>query len=126
MLNFDSDAHGHGHGDGTCKRTSRKFCMFTLVRFLLKCAIYKTHYTRLLGCQNTISPVADLVIVFGNPGNMKCYRIAFYRVPTRTGKPGKWKGIFQSGKSHGILNKLEKSGKIFEKLLFQANFIYFF
>ena len=25
---------------------------------------------------------------------------------------GKWEGIFQSGKSQGILNKLEKSGKI--------------
>ena len=24
----------------------------------------------------------------------------------------KWKGIFQSGKSRGILNRLEKSGKI--------------
>ena len=24
----------------------------------------------------------------------------------------KWKGIFQSGKSQGILNRLEKSGKI--------------
>ena len=37
-----------------------------------------------------------------------------HRVPTRTGKtgkPGKWEGIFQSGKSQGILNRLEKSGK---------------
>ena len=25
---------------------------------------------------------------------------------------GKWEGIFQSGKSQGILNRLEKSGKI--------------
>ena len=32
--------------------------------------------------------------------------------PTETGKPGKWEGIFQSGKSQGILNRLEKSGKI--------------
>ena len=40
-----------------------------------------------------------------------CYLIK-YRVPTRTGKPGKWEGIFQSGKSQGILNRLEKSGKI--------------
>ena len=53
--------------------------------------------------------------------------------PTRTGKPGKWEGIFQSGnfgfplglenlekwegifqsgKSRGIFNRLEKSGKI--------------
>ena len=31
------------------------------------------------------------------------------RVPTRTGK---WEGIFQSGKSQGILNRWEKSGKI--------------
>ena len=35
-----------------------------------------------------------------------------YRIPTRTGKPGKWEGIFQSGKSQRILNRLEKSGKI--------------
>ena len=34
------------------------------------------------------------------------------RVPTRTGKPGKWEGIFQSGKSQGILNRLKKLGKI--------------
>ena len=34
-------------------------------------------------------------------------------VPTGTGnqgKPGKWEGIFQSGKSRGILSRLEKSG----------------
>ena len=34
-------------------------------------------------------------------------------VPPRTGnqgKPGKWEGIFQSGKSQGILSRLEKSG----------------
>ena len=34
-------------------------------------------------------------------------------VPTRTGKQGKlkkWEGIFQSGKSQGILSRLEKSG----------------
>ena len=34
------------------------------------------------------------------------------RIPIRTGKPGKWEGIFQSGKSLGILNRLEKSGKM--------------
>ena len=39
-------------------------------------------------------------------------RIANHRVPTRTGKPGKWEGIFQSGKSRRILNRLEKSGEI--------------
>ena len=31
-------------------------------------------------------------------------------VPTVTGKPGKWESIFQSEKSQGILNILEKSG----------------
>ena len=34
-------------------------------------------------------------------------------VPTGTGnqgKPGKWEGIFQSGKSQGILSRLEKLG----------------
>ena len=47
-----------------------------------------------------------------------------FRVPTRTGKPGKWEGIFQLGKIQGILNRLEKSGKItpntgkFRKILF--------
>ena len=34
------------------------------------------------------------------------------RVPTRTGNLEKWEGIFQSGKNEGILNRLEKSGKI--------------
>ena len=29
----------------------------------------------------------------------------------KTEKPGKWGGIFQSGKSQGILSRLEKSGK---------------
>ena len=29
---------------------------------------------------------------------------------TRSGKPGKWEGIFQWGKSHGILIRLEMSG----------------
>ena len=52
------------------------------------------------------------------------------RVPTRTGKPGKWEGIFQSGKSQGILNRLEKSGKITQntgKLReFQTNIICYF
>ena len=39
----------------------------------------------------------------------------------------KWEGIFQSGKSQGILNRLEKSGKITQntgKLReFEINFI---
>ena len=34
------------------------------------------------------------------------------RVPTRTGNLEKMGGIFQSGKSQGILHRLEKSGKI--------------
>ena len=37
----------------------------------------------------------------------------YYMVPIGTGnqgKPGKWEGIFQSGKSQGILSRLEKSG----------------
>ena len=39
-----------------------------------------------------------------------------YRIPARNGKPGKWEGIFQSGKSKGILDKLEKVRmKKFEK-----------
>ena len=32
--------------------------------------------------------------------------------PLRLENLGKWEGIFQSGKSQGILNRLEKSGKI--------------
>ena len=38
------------------------------------------------------------------------YTRASFMVPTRTGKSGKWEGIFQSGKSQGILSRLEKSG----------------
>ena len=53
------------------------------------------------------------------------------RVPTRTGKPGKEKGegIFQSGKSQGILNRPEvrenhtNTGKVRE---FQKNVICYF
>ena len=37
--------------------------------------------------------------------------INILRVPTRTGKPGKWEGIFQSGKSQGIMNRLENHTK---------------
>ena len=33
------------------------------------------------------------------------------RVPSRTGKPGKWEGI-PVRENQGILNRLEKSGKI--------------
>ena len=51
-------------------------------------------------------------------------------VPTRTRKPGKWEGIFQSGKSQGILNRLEKSEEIAQstgKLReLQTNVIYYF
>ena len=51
-------------------------------------------------------------------------------VPTRTRKPGKWEGIFQSGKSQGILNRLEKSEEIVQstgKLReLQTNVIYYF
>ena len=42
----------------------------------------------------------------------------------------KWEGIFQSGKSQGILNRLEKSGKITQntgKLKeFEINIIWYF
>ena len=42
----------------------------------------------------------------------------------------KWEGIFQSGKSQGILNRLEKSGKIIQntgKLReFEINIIWYF
>ena len=125
MLNFDSDVHRHG--DDTCKQTLRKFCMFTSVGFLLKCAIYKTNYTRLLlGYQNIISPEADPEIVFGNPGNMNLTGMPSTGFPLGLENLEKWKIIFRSGKSQGILNKLEKSGKLLEKLLFQANFIYYF
>ena len=33
-----------------------------------------------------------------------------HMVPTYTGKPGNWENFFQSGKSQGILSRLEKSG----------------
>ena len=52
------------------------------------------------------------------------------RVPTLTGKPGKMGRHFQSGKSQGILNRLEKSGKITQNTgkvrEFQANIICYF
>ena len=52
------------------------------------------------------------------------------RAPTRTGNPKKWEGIFQSGKSQGILNRLEKSVKITQNSgkdrEFQTNVIYYF
>ena len=31
-------------------------------------------------------------------------------VPTWTGKPEKWGNFFESGKSQGLLNRLEKRG----------------
>ena len=56
--------------------------------------------------------------------------VHFTRVPTRTGKPGKMEGIFQSGKSQEIFTRLEKLGKITQntgKLCeFQTNVICFF
>ena len=45
------------------------------------------------------------------------YKQYFFRNSTYSGFPlglenlEKWEGIFQSGKSQGILNRLEKSGK---------------
>ena len=51
------------------------------------------------------------------------------RVPTQTGKMGRH-AIFQSGKSQGILNRLEKSGKITQntgKLReFEINIVWYF
>ena len=44
------------------------------------------------------------------------------RVPTQTGKPGKWEGIFWSGKSQGILNRPEKSEKSHKILENSGNF----
>ena len=37
-------------------------------------------------------------------------------IPTGTGKPGKWDGIFQLGKSPGILLNLEKSGNFTQNI----------
>ena len=48
-------------------------------------------------------------------------------VPTWTGKPGKWENIFQSGKSQGILNRLEKSGNCTQNTRkLREVFIYYF
>ena len=81
----------------------------------------------------TPSPTAQIVLdfmhIFGNfdkivfwlppPGSVPPYnRESWIRSCTVTGFPlglenlEKWEGIFQSGKSQGILNRLEKSGKI--------------
>ena len=38
-------------------------------------------------------------------------KVFFFRVPLGLENLGKWESIFQSGKSQGILNRLEKSGK---------------
>ena len=51
-------------------------------------------------------------------GNLQKTR---YRIPTHTGKPGKWKGIFQSGQSEGKSHK--NTGKFRE---FQTNIICYF
>ena len=62
-------------------------------------------------------------------------RLCFYRClsagfPLGLENLEKWKGIFQSGKSQGILNRLEKSGKITQntgKLReFELNIIWYF
>ena len=37
--------------------------------------------------------------------------IIIYGVPTRTDNLEKWEDIFKSGKSRGILNRLDTSGK---------------
>ena len=36
-------------------------------------------------------------------------------LPKWTGKPGKWENTFQSGKSGGILNRLENVGEFYPK-----------
>ena len=85
------------------------------------------------GSQNTATKKRQLDAVISR----KCLllrfmRYSYCRVPTRTGKPGKWVGIFQSGENQGILNRLEKSGKsqekshkILENLEFQKDVIWF-
>ena len=56
--------------------------------------------------------------------------ISFRGFPLRLENLEKWEGIFQSGKSQGILNRLEKSGKITQntgKLWeFEINIIWYF
>ena len=58
------------------------------------------------------------------------HSMSYYIVQIWSGKPGKWEGILQSGKSHGILNRLERSGKIRHytgKIRgFQTNDIFYF
>ena len=50
--------------------------------------------------------------------------------PLGLGNLEKWEGIFQSGKSQGIFNRLEKSGKITQNTgkvtEFLKNIIYYF
>ena len=52
------------------------------------------------------------------------------RVPTVLQILGKWKGIFQLGKSQEILNRLEKSSKISQNTgkvrEFHTNIVYYF
>ena len=63
-------------------------------------------------------PNIQHVVNYDMPEDIENYGMIFclafclvpHRVSTPTGKPTKWGSIFQSGKSQGILNMLEKSG----------------
>ena len=44
------------------------------------------------------------------------FQLHYYMIPPRTGKPGKRESIFQSGKSQGILLRLEKSGNFTQNI----------
>ena len=47
----------------------------------------------------------------GGGGKTYCCVLGISGFPLRLENLEKWEGIFQSGKSQGILNRLEKSGK---------------
>ena len=73
-------------------------------------------------CELGSHTVLDGCMVLTNQALYKCRPRYVTRVPVRTEKPGKWEGIFQSVKSQGILNRLEKAGKSHKILENSGNF----
>ena len=49
--------------------------------------------------------------------------LAFLRVPTRAGKPGKWEGVFQSGKSQEILSVRKSENHDFSCITHVCTFV---
>ena len=78
---------------------------------------------RLVKAKNMRKQYVDMAPVIASK-----YGLQYDRVPSRTGKHGKWEVIFQSGNSQGILNRLdrEKCTKYWKDQKFLTNVIYYF